>query len=93
MADYGMQIFDESGRIMFTSQKRILKLQGYRLISGAGVQRINLKPGQKPFYMALPLNTNIVAGRIVTLSFDYQNSNVVFSSANYQEYILYYGTY
>lgn len=93
MSDYGVEIYAENKRRLFTSHQRILKLQGFRVIRGSGGQKIELKQYQRPFFMASPINTNIVAGRIIELRFDSNSQHVIFSSPNDQEYILYYGTY
>ena len=93
MSDYGVEIYEENNRRLFTSHQSVLKLQGFRVIRGSGGQKIELKQYQRPFFMVSPINTNIVAGRIIELRFDQDSQHVIFSSPNDQEYILYYGTY
>jgi len=49
MSDYGVEIYEENNRRLFTSHQRILKLQGFRVIRGSGGQKIELKQYQRPF--------------------------------------------
>ncbi len=50
MSDYGVEIYAENKRRLFTSHQRILKLQGFRVIRGSGGQKIELKQYQRPFF-------------------------------------------
>ncbi len=48
---FGIQTFDEKGNLLFTSERRVAKLQGWRIIKGWGSQPIKLKQGQLPFLL------------------------------------------
>lgn len=93
MADYGARIYSETGELIFSSDMSILKLQGIKVIRGAGYQAISLKGSQRPFFMAIPINRNLAAGRVIELSFDRVNNYIRYHSINDQEYLLYYGSY
>ena len=93
MADYGMQVFAPDGRLIFHSERRVLKLQGVATIRGSGWQPITVKKHEIPFYMAIPYGTSLASGRIVELSYDANNSVIRYDSINDKEYLLYYGTY
>lgn len=93
MAYYGMQVFGPDGRLIFNSERRVLKLQGVVVVKGTGAQPIIVKQHEIPFFMAVPYNSNIASGRIVELSYDANNSVIRYNSINDKEYLLYYGTY
>lgn len=90
---FGIQTFDEKGNLLFTSERRIAKLQGWRIIKGWGAQSIKLKQGQYPFFIAVPYSKVVASNRMLELKFDHPSSSVYFHSINNNEYILYYGTY
>ena len=93
MAYYAMQVFAPDGRMIFNSERRVLKLQGVSVIKGVGGQPIVVKNHEIPFFMVIPYDTNILGGRIVDLSYDANNSVIRYNSINDKEYLLYYGTY
>lgn len=84
---FGIQTFDEKENLLFTSGRRIAKLQGW------GAQSIKLKQGQYPFFIAVPYSKVVASNRMLELKFDHPSSSVYFHSINNNEYILYYGTY
>ena len=75
---FGIQTFDENGNLLFNSENRILKLQGWRIVKGFGAQEIKLKQGQSPFFMVVPYNVRPASSRIVRLNFHSNTSSVVF---------------
>lgn len=93
MAYYAMQVFGPDGRLIFDSERRVLKLQGVAVVRGVGAQPIIVKQHEIPFFMAMPYNSNIASGRMVELSYDANNSVVRYNSISDNEYLLYYGTY
>lgn len=93
MAHYAMQVFGPDGRLIFDSDRKVLKLQGVVVVKGVGAQPIIVKQHEIPFFMAMPYNSNIASGRMVELSYDANNSVVRYNSISDNEYLLYYGTY
>lgn len=90
---YGIQTFDENSKLLFDSERRTLKLQGWRIVKGFGAQEIKLKQGQRPFFMVVPYNTQIGQSRMMRLNFHTNTNSVVFSAVDNNEFILYYGVY
>lgn len=90
---FGIQTFDENHNLIFNSNKRVAKLQGWKIAKGWGSQFIKLKQGQKPFFFAVPYGDVIANNRLLELKFDVGSSSVLYNSINNNEFILYYGVF
>lgn len=93
MAEYGMQVFSPDWRMIFNSERRVLKLQGVSVIKGVGTQPIIVKQHEIPFFMVVPFSANLASGRMIQVSYDANNGVITYDSVNDKEYLLYYGTY
>jgi len=60
MADYGLEVYDEGGRLVFDNNSRLFKIIGETTIRGDGTFQIPLRPGERPLAIPVwrPLNIN-----------------------------------
>lgn len=60
MANYGIEVYDEKGRLIFDSTNRLFKIIGETTILGQGTFQIPLRPGERPLVIPIwrPLNVN-----------------------------------
>ena len=48
MAGYGLEVYDEGGRLVFDNSHRLFKIIGETVIRGSGTFQIPLRPQERP---------------------------------------------
>ena len=69
MAGYGLEVYDEGGRLVFDNSHRLFKIIGETVIRGRGTFQIPLRPQERPlvFQVWRKVNQNMAVIPELTL--------------------------
>lgn len=70
MAGYGLEVYDEGGRLVFDNSHRLFKIIGETVIRGSGTFQIPLRPQERPLVFPVWRKVNQTMAVIPELTLD-----------------------